>query len=104
MFSTCTSDVISSSIVEYLRFQLPFLVRLLLDKTPVSGTADSKQTLRGSLFYTLYNKTINSYLATVAKQLVASVVAKAKDDVSFVGSLLIGLADHVSKERTLRKK
>ena len=79
------------------------MTELLLDKTSVSDAIDTKQTNRGATFLSLYSKTINTHLATVAKDVVPLVVAKAREEVTFVGGILVGIADHVMKD-VLRKK
>ena len=83
---------------------MKILTDLLLDKTSVSDVIDAKQTNRGATFLSLYSKTINSHLATVAKDVVPLVVAKAREEVTFAGGILVGIADHVMKDRVLRKK
>ena len=89
------------------------LLTLLLDKTSVvnasahattttSGHADTSA--KGAVFYATYRATIDSYLVTVAKEFVPLLLKQTSDDASIVGSVLIGLLDHVSRDRQLRKK
>ena len=93
------------------------LLTLLLDKTSVvnanahatttTTTTTSRQadtSAKGAVFYATYRATIDSYLVTVAKEFVPLLLKQTSDDASIVGSVLIGLLDHVSRDRQLRKK
>ena len=90
------------------------LLTLLLDKTSVvnayahaTTTTTSRQadtSAKGAIFYATYRTTIDSYLVTVAKDFVPLLLKQTSDDARIVGSVLIGLLDHVSRDRQLRKK
>ena len=76
----------------------------LLDKTEIRSSVKQTTSAKGAVFYATFRVTVDGYLVTVAKEFVPLLMKHTTQDASLVGSVLIGLLDHVSRDKQLRKK
>ena len=76
---------------------------VILNKSPLGSPGQSANT-HGELQFILYKEQMINYIIQNMSSLVPLLIEKADADNYFIGHILIETLDHLSRDKTLRKK
>lgn len=85
-----------------LQFQL--LTDAILDVTVVSGVNRGLQQTIGDLMFSTFKSTICTYIAKESKNIIPLLSQKAESNSRRVSSVLVNIIDHVTRDKSLRKR
>ncbi len=84
------------------------MLEYLLNKSPVASRTTPTTSPHGALFYAAFRSVLNAFLAQHTRDavplLVKHATGAAADASGVVGNLLVGVMDHIGRDREFRKK
>ncbi len=75
-----------------------------MNKTPVVNPVTQSCSRQGALFYAAFRSVLNGYLAQQITDAVPLLVKQAAAESGMVGNLLVGIMNHIGRDRQFRKK